>query len=120
MGLTRVSVRVSDLAATGKPFEGEFLVDTGAMHCMAPADRLVEAGIQREAKRRYELASGDSVEYEYGFARVSFKGAETVTPVVFGPQGTEPILGVVALEGAGFTVDPVTETIKRLPAMPLK
>ena len=120
MGLTRIRVRVRDLAARGEPFEDEFLVDTGATHCIAPRDRLAEAGIEPEAKRRYELGNGESVDYEYGFARVSFKGAETVTPVAFGPPGVEPVLGVVALEGAGFTVDPVTETIKRLPAMPLK
>ena len=120
MGLTRVTVRVSDLAATGEPFEDEFLVDTGATHCMAPGDRLTEAGIKRRGTRRYELGNGEPVDYEYGFAVVAFEGAETVTPVAFGPPGVEPVLGVVALEGAGFTVDPVTETIKRLPAMPLK
>jgi hypothetical protein len=40
--------------------------------------------------------------------------------VVFGPPNVEPILGVVALENAGLTVDPITKTLKRLPAKPLK
>jgi len=120
MGLTRVNVRVRDLAAKGEAFEGEFLVDTGATHCMAPGDRLAEIGIEPRGKRRYELGNGEPVDYEYGFALVAFEGAETVTPIAFGPPGVEPVLGVVALEGAGFTVDPVAQTLKRLPSMPLK
>ena len=120
MGLTRIAVRVSDLAAEGEPFEGEFLVDTGATDSMAPGDRLAEVGIEPEGKREYELGNGEPVEYDYGFALVAFEGAETVTPVAFGPPGIEPVLGVVALEGAGFTVDPVAQALKRLPAMPLK
>jgi predicted aspartyl protease len=66
------------------------------------------------------LANGQPVEYEYGFARVSFLGAETVAPIIFGPPNIEPILGVVALEGTGFVVDPVSKTLKRVAAKPLK
>ena len=58
--------------------------------------------------------------YEYGFARVLFLGTETVAQVIFGPPDVEPILGVVAHENAGITIDPVTKTLKRLPAKPLK
>jgi predicted aspartyl protease len=47
-------------------------------------------------------------------------GEETVAQVIFGPRGSEPILGVVALENVGIVVDPVTRTLKRLPAKPLK
>ena len=32
----------------------------------------------------------------------------------------EPLLGVTALESAGFTVDPASQTLKRLPAIPSK
>lgn len=87
---------------------------------MAPADRLRAAGIRPEGKAVYEPANGEPVEYEYGFARISFVGSETVAQVIFGPADVEPILGVVALENAGITVDPVTKTLKRLPAKPLK
>jgi predicted aspartyl protease len=47
-------------------------------------------------------------------------GEETVTQVIFGPAGAEPILGVTALENAGLVVDPVTKNLKRLHAKPLK
>jgi clan AA aspartic protease len=120
MGLTHVTVTVADLARQGTPYEANFLVDTGVIDCLAPADRLEAADVKREGKRVYELAHGDPIELEFGFARVSFSGSETVAQVIFGPPDAEPILGVVALENTGIVVDPVTNTIKRLHAVPLK
>ena len=114
MGLTRVKARVSDFSAEGESFEADFLVDTGATDSMAPGDRLAEAGIKPRGKREYELGNGEPVEYEYGFAIVAFMGEETATEIIFGPPGTEPILGVIALESAGMTVDPLTGTLKRV------
>jgi predicted aspartyl protease len=121
MGLTHVTARISDLAATtNSPFEAEFLVDTVAIDCMAPSDKLEAAGVRRQGKRVYELANGQPIEYEYGFARIAFFGDETVVQVIFRPPNTEPILGVVALENTGVVVDPITRTLKRLHAQPLK
>ena len=120
MGVTRVTTRISNLAQDTEPWEADFLVDTGAIDCMAPRDRLVEAGVRPEGKAVYELANGQPVEYEYGFARVAFLGAETVAQVIFGPPETEPILGVVALENTGVSVDPITRTLRRMHAKPLK
>ena len=121
MGLTHVTARIVDLAgASAHPFEAEFLVDTGFIDCMVPSEKLHAAGVRPEGKRVYELANGQPIEYEYGFARVAFFGDETVVQVIFGPPDTEPILGVVALENTGVVVDPVTRTLKRLHARPLK
>lgn len=120
MGLTHITVAVFDLAKSGVPYEAEFLVDTGAIDCLAPGDRLRAAGVRPEGKAVYELADGTPVELEYGFARVEFFGEETVVQVVFGEPTSEPILGVVALENVGVVVDPVSKTLKRLHAKPLK
>lgn len=120
MGLTYVTTTLTNLAQDAEPFEAQFLVDTGAIDCLAPADRLRDAGIRPEKKAVYELANGKPVEYEVGFARVSFLGSQTVAQVIFGPPGVEPILGAVALENTGVVVDPSTKTLKRLPASPLK
>ena len=120
MGVTHVTVRVANLAKKGTPYEADFLVDTGGIDSLVPKDELHKAGVKPELKKVYELASGESVEYEVGFARISFMGDETVTQVVFGPPGSEPILGCLALEAVGVIVDPNTQTIRRLPASPLK
>ena len=120
MGLTYVTTKVCDLAESGEPFEQEFLVDTGAIDCMASASVLHKAGIKIQGKDAYELANNDLIEYPYGFARVTFMGSETVTRIIFGDEDCEPILGVVALESVGIGVDPVTRTLKKLSAKPLK
>lgn len=120
MGLTKVAVNISNLTKSKQGYEEEFLVDTGAIDCMAPESALINAGIEPEGKSVYELANGQLVEYKYGFARVSFMGSETVAQIIFGPEGVEPILGVVALENVGIAVDPVSRTLKQMTAKALK
>jgi clan AA aspartic protease len=120
MGLTHVTTTVRNLAGRGKGFAAEFLVDTGAVDSLAPARALRKAGIKPEVKNVYELADGRPVELEYGFARISLMGEETVTPIIFGPDGSEPILGMLALEGLGISVDPKTRSLKREHARSLK
>ena len=40
--------------------------------------------------------------------------------IILGPDNAEPLLGVTALESVGITVDPRTQSLKRLPAVSLK
>ena len=120
MGLTKVTTKISNFSKTQPSYEADFLVDTGAIDCMAPESKLVAAGITVEGKEVYELANGQPVEHYYGFARVEFMGAETVSKIIFGPEETEPLLGVGVLESVGIVVDPVSRTLKRLAAKPLK
>ncbi len=120
MGLTRLTTTVRKLAGRGKAFAAEFLVDTGAVDSLAPAKALRKAGIKPEGKNVYELAGARPVELEYGFARVSLMGQETVTPIIFGPEGSEPIIGVLALGGLGISVDPKTRSLTRERARSLK
>ena len=120
MGLTHVTAKLTNLSKSKDGYEAIFLVDTGAIHCLAPASELKKAGIEVEGKDSYELANGELIEYNYGYARVSFMGSETVTQVIFGPEDVEPILGAVALENVGIAVDPKTRSLKRMPAISLK
>jgi clan AA aspartic protease len=120
MGLTHVTTTVHNLAKSGKPYEADFLVDTGAIDCLVPAAELKNAGVQIEGSDTYILANGDLVEYPFGFGRVAFMGDETVTRIIFGPADCEPLIGVVTLESMGIGVDPVTRTLKRMSAKPLK
>jgi len=120
MGITKITATISNLVKSKAGFEDLFLVDTGAIDCMAPASKLRETGIDPEGKEVYELADGKLVEYQYGFARIAFMGYETVVQVIFGPEESEPIIGVVALENAKVMVDPVNKTLKSIPAKHLK
>jgi clan AA aspartic protease len=120
MGMTHVTVTLRATERSRKKFEAKFLVDTGATDSMAPASKLAKAGIRRRGRVAYELADGSMVEYDFGRADIQFMGELTFGRVIFGPEGTEPILGITALESLGFVVDPRTQRLKRLPAIPLK
>jgi clan AA aspartic protease len=120
MGLTKVTTKLVSLQAPGKSYETVFLVDTGATDSMAPADELEKIGVAKEGRMSYELADGTVKEYPYGLVRIEFMGETTAGRVVFGKPGSEPILGVIALESVGIVVDPTTKTLKRPPAIPLK
>jgi clan AA aspartic protease len=101
-------------------YEALFLVDTGATDSMAPGPELRAAGFAPIGKTSYELANREVQDYPFGLARIEFMGEVTAGRVIFGPEGTEPILGVTALESVGIKIDPANRTLKRLPAIPLK
>ena len=119
MGLTHVAVRLLN-SASSDTYNADFLVDTGALDTMAPASDLKRIGIQPVGKDLYELANGELVEFEYGNAEMRFMNEIIATRIIFGPESSEPILGVVALESAGFIVDPRNQTLRKLRARPLK
>ena len=119
MGLTHVAVKIGNLGSNNL-YDAEFLVDTGAIDSMAPASELRRVGIEPVGKRTYELAGGELQEFEYGLAKLRFMDEITSTDIIFGPENTEPILGVMALKNAGFIVDPKNQTLRKLRARPLK
>ena len=119
MGLTHVEVKIGQFGSNNL-YDAKFLVDTGAMDSMAPASELRRVGIKPAGKREYELANGELHEYEYGNAELMFMNEFIVTSIIFGPEGCEPILGVIALECAGYLVDPKNQTIRKLRARYLK
>ena len=120
MGLIHVPVTLRPSKKSRKKYQADFLVDTGATDCLAPASELKRAGIQRRGKKRYELADGSLVDYDFGFAEIEFMNEVNVGRVIFGPDNSEPLLGVTVLESAGIVVDPVNQQLKRLPAISLK
>ena len=120
MGQTHVRVTLRPLDQDADAFAGQFLVDTGATDCLAPAAALARIGVRPVGMTAYELADGSVHQYPFGLARIEFMGEVTAGRVVFGPDDVVPLLGVTALESVGITVDPTNRTLKRLPAIPLK
>ena len=119
MGLTHVAVRLFN-SPSPNTYEADFRVDTGATDTMAPASELKKIGIQPLGKDEYQLANGELVEFEYGNAELRFMNEIVPIRIVFGPDGSEPILGVIALEAAGFIVDPKNRMLRKLRARSLK
>ena len=120
MGLIHVALTLRSFERVDAAYEANFLVDTGATDSMAPASELRRISILPMGRMACELADGSAHECEFGLARIEFMGEVTAGRVLFGPNDVEPLLGVTALESIGITIDPVTQTFKRLPAIPLK
>lgn len=120
MGITKVTVAVSNPANSEQRWEDLFLVDTGSIDCMVPGNRLREIGIKPEGKRTYELADGTEIAMDVAVARIEFMGELVGATVIFGKDNVEPILGMTALESVGIEVDPQNQRLKRLPAVRLK
>jgi clan AA aspartic protease len=120
MGFIHVPVTLKGLRAPNGTYEADFLVDTGATDCLAPAVELRKIGVQPAGAMVYELANGTKQEYQFGLVEITLMGEVTAGRVIFGPDDVEPLLGVTVLESVGMTIDPVSQTLKRLPAIPLK
>jgi clan AA aspartic protease len=119
-GTLHVPVRVKARQGSRKVYRARFLVDTGATDSMAPGSALRNAGIRPIGVRRYELGDGTYVEYPFGLAQIEFLDEITEGRIIFGPEDIEPLLGVTQLESAGISVDPINQTLERLPAISLK
>lgn len=120
MGATHVTVTIRNPAAPEQSWEGLFLVDTGATDSLVPRDQLEAIGLKVKGRRSYELADGSEVQLDITTADIEFMGEIVGGTIIMGEPGTEPILGVTALESVGIDVDPRNQTLKRLPAVRLK
>jgi hypothetical protein len=95
-------------------YEELFGIDADAADSVAPASALAAIGIVPEGQTACVLADGSAGECQYGIARIEFMGEMKEGRIVFGPEGVRPALGRSALEAIGFSVDPSTQTLRRL------
>jgi len=86
--------------------EMEALVDTGASYTVVPCGLLAELGVEPFGRRAAALADGHRVTYDIGRAMATVDGHTETTLVLFGDDGTLPLLGAYTLEGMGLVVDP--------------
>ena len=120
MGATHVTVRITNPADPGRYWESLFLVDTGATDCLVPRAALESIGLQAKGHRTYELADGSPLQVDITTADIEFMGETVGGTIIMGEGDIEPLLGVTALESVGIEVDPVSQRLKRLPAVRLK
>lgn len=120
MGVTQVTVAIRNPAEPERVWEGLFLVDTGATDCLVPRQHLESIGLKPEGQRIYGLADGNDIRMDIMVGRVEFMGEVVGATIVMGEEGAEPLLGVTALESVGIKVDPLNQTLKRLPSTRLR
>ena len=110
MGTFSIPVQVGDL--NGRQFvEVEAMVDTGASDTMVPRSILTQLGIEAMERYEFQLADSTVVEYDVGETRLRIDGRERTVPVIFGPEGTPPLLGATTLEVFRLGVDPVGQRL---------
>jgi clan AA aspartic protease len=120
MNKTQVTVTIRNPADLKKSWEGLFLVDTGAVDTLVPKDHLESIGLKPKAQRIYELADGSEIKMDITTGDIEFMGEIVGGTIIFAEPGTEPILGVTALESVGIDIDPRNQKLKRMPATRLK
>ncbi|MCH7624593.1 MAG: aspartyl protease family protein [Chloroflexi bacterium] len=87
-------------------FDLDALVDTGASITAVPGSILHELGIAPLFKQSFRFAQGDVKVMDVGQAWIRVEGKEVVTMLLFNDEGTQPLLGALALEGVFLGVDP--------------
>jgi len=116
VGTFRYPVEVGD--AAGEHFEQTLaLVDTGALYSQLPASLLDSLGHHPNATRRFRPADGSTIERPVGPVPLRINGEVQTTLCIFGPEGSEPLLGAVTLEAFSLAPDPVNETLVPVIAM---
>ena len=120
MDATHVTVTIRNPADPEQSWKDLFLVDTGAIDSLAPRDHLESIGLKPKAQRIYELADGSEMKIDITTGDIEFMGEIVGGTIIFNDPGTEPILGVTALESVGIDIDPRNQTLKRMPTTRLK
>lgn len=81
------------------------LVDTGSSLTQVPTSVLQELGIAPAETQRFILADGSRREMPVGEARLELQGRFKAIDVVFGSEGSNVLLGALALEAFGLAAD---------------
>lgn len=98
--------------------EVEALVDTGATFPALPEGKVKELGLPAIGEHPAETAEGAGRIKLAAHAIIRIEDRISEAPVMIRPEGTTPLIGVVALEQMGYRVDPTTgKLIKGLPLM---
>jgi len=111
MGLNKVKVRL--IGPDGKLARDiELLVDTGSVLTWIKRSVLEELGVAPRRVRRIKTITGEVVERETGLVTLALGGSEADVEVVFAEEGDGEVLGVVALESLGYTVNLATGEVE--------
>ena len=116
MGTFSVTVEVG-APSSGRFIQVEALVDTGSTYTVLSRAVLEPLGIETIETVSFQLADNSIVEYDVGEARVHLNGRERTTLVVFGPEGTTPLLGATTMQLFNLAADPTREQLVTVPAL---
>ena len=109
VGIFRAKVEVAGASEQPTSFvpAGPLVVDTHSAVTWVPAAVLGAAGVSvRKPAQRFEMANGETIVRDVGYAVIRAQGFETVDEVVFALDTDLKRLGSRTLEGFNARVDP--------------
>jgi clan AA aspartic protease len=115
MGLTYVNVTIGNPTNPERLTRKKLLADSGALYSIVPRKILKAVGIKPYGTETFTLADGSTIKRDVGTAFLRINGRRAPSPVIFGEKGDGALLGVIALESLGFTIDPRTGKLKPTP-----
>ena len=95
------------------------MVDTGSEATWIPRKQLERAEIKPEKRQAYQMANGQFVYRDVGYAIVRVGQRETVDEIVFAEKGDYVLLGARAMEGLLLWVDPKNKKLIEIEASPV-
>ncbi len=113
MGLTKVRVTLANQADQAKRIDLDLIVDTGSILTWVRSSHLRKIGVKARWEKEFRTIEGRVVRRPTGPAIIGYDGAEGAAEVVFAEEGDAEVLGVTALEGLGYEVDPITSRLRR-------
>lgn len=112
--ITFLKVKVSNPADPSTVQEFKFLVDSGAVYTVLPAEDVAGLGIAPTSTEEFILADGEVITGPVGNACFEYKGKVRAAPVVFGDKDVY-LLGATTLEALGMLLDPIRRELRPLP-----
>lgn len=116
MGITFLKIKVVNPEHPKRAKECEFLVDSGAVYSVVPADILKGLGIRPTSFQEFILANGEVIKKPVGNAYFEYQNKLRAAPVVFGDKEVY-LLGATTLEALGMILDPIGRQLKPLPML---
>jgi clan AA aspartic protease len=112
MGITEVTVEVSNPRDQTHWQKLDLIADTGAIFSVIPRATLDQLGISPYAEETFTLADGNEIRRPMGDVFIRIDGKARTVPTIFGELTDTPLLGVTALEILGYAVDPRTRKLE--------
>ena len=110
MGTVTATIEVGD--PQGRNFqEVELEVDTGSTYTALPGEMLEALGVSVDRTMPARLADGSQQMVKLGQTVIRLVGQQFVTTVIFAEEGEPSLLGVITLEDALLSVDPVNNEL---------
>ena len=95
------------------------MVDTGSEATWIPRRQLEHIDVKPEKRQPFQMANGQLVYRDIGYALVRVGQRETTDEIVFAEKGDYVLLGARALEGLMLWVDPQNKKLIEIEAHPV-